>query len=355
MLTSVRFKLICVCVLTAVAPYSGTTPLLAQPSDSRASLIARSQVWTPADIPRMDLRRGPRTDDAFVPGATVACDYLDADVSGNSPKFRCRLGLGDDVKVKYGGTNGEVYGEVAATRLLWALGFGADRMYPVRVICRGCPDAIGGETLADGNRLIDPAVVERRMLATEEPPEWVPAAWSWTELDLIDEEAGGAARAHRDALKLLAAFIQHTDTKPEQQRMVCLPEPTGPPPAGRRVDACGRPFMMLNDVGLTFGRANVLNANAIGSVNLKEWAATPVWKGPEGCIANVAKSFSGTLKDPVIGEDGRRFLAGLLAQLSIAQRHDLFETARVDRRPRSPADPGSGPATVGEWVRVFNQ
>jgi hypothetical protein len=142
---------------------------------------------------------------------------------------------------------------------------------------------------------------------------------------------------------LLAAFMQHTDTKPEQQRLVCA-------------DArCERPFMMLNDVGLTFGRANLTNANATGSVNLREWEKTPVWKDGNGCVANLARSFSGTLKDPVISEDGRRFLAGLLAQLSEAQRLELFETARVDLRPRSPEDRDAAEATGRDWVRVFDK
>ena len=267
-------RLIRACVVAGLAAHAGDTSLLAQAAESRASLIARAHVWTATDIPSMDVRRGPRAQDAFAPGATVTCDYLDEDVNGNSPKFQCRVGPGDDVKVKYGGSNGEVYGEVAATRLLWTLGFGADRMYPVRVICRGCPDVIGGQLLPDGNRLVVPAVVERRMPAAELPGA-LASGWSWTELDLIDEQAGGATRAERDALKLLAAFIQHTDTKPEQQRLVCVEEgargeeagPEGPPVRrgnGADTDACERPFMMLNDVGLTFGRANVLNANAIG-------------------------------------------------------------------------------------------
>ena len=81
----------------------------------------------------------------------------------------------------------------------------------------------------------------------------------------MDPESGGAPKAQRDALKLLAVFIQHTDTKPEQQRMLCLDQ--GPRSRG----ACNRPFMMLNDVGVTFGRANRTNSNAIGSVNLAAW------------------------------------------------------------------------------------
>ena len=47
------------------------------------------------------------------------------------------------IKVKYtnGGNRGrEVYTEVAAGRFFWALGFPADRMFPVRVWCDGCSE-----------------------------------------------------------------------------------------------------------------------------------------------------------------------------------------------------------------------
>jgi len=79
-------------------------------------------------------------------------------------------------------------------------------------------------------------------------------------------------RAHRDALKLLAVFLQHTDSKPEQQRVVCLPSQRV-----RTRGSCGLPFLMINDVGLTFGRANRTNAADTGSVNLVAWRETPVW------------------------------------------------------------------------------
>ena len=119
---------------------------------------------------------------------------------------------------KIGPTNGEVYGEVAATRLLWALGFEADRMYPVRVLCRECPSRFGGRE-SSGGRLFDPAVIERTVPGSEFDKD---PGWSWTEIDSVDPALGGAPLAHRDALKLLAVFLQHTDNKPEQQRLVCL-------------------------------------------------------------------------------------------------------------------------------------
>ena len=51
------------------------------------------------------------------------------------------------------------------------------------------------------------------------------------------------------------------------------------------------------------------------------------------CVGNLPRSFTGTLKDPVISEDGREFLADLLEQLSDAQLNDMFEAARVDPEP----------------------
>ena len=275
----------------------------------------------PTNIPSMDIKAGAPEAGAFPFLATVTCDFLQKELSGRSPKFACAITKEDDLKVKYGGNNAEVYAEVAATRLLWALGFGADRMYPVRVICRGCPQTFGGTARENQESLFDPATVERKMPGREFASD---DSWSWQELDAVDESAGGAPRAHRDALKLLAVFLQHTDTKAQQQRLVCLDEA----PANAKEAACERPFMLINDVGLTFGRANRFNTNGM-AMHLVQWAATPVWKNATGCVGNLAKSFTGTLGDPQISEEGRAFLAKLLTQLSDQQLRDLFEITRV--------------------------
>jgi len=47
------------------------------------------------------------------------------------------------------------------------------------------------------------------------------------------------------------------------------------------------------------------------------------------------KSSTGTLDNPIIREEGRKFLADLLVQLTDVQLHDLFEAARFPR-PRRP-------------------
>ena len=309
----------------------------------RLEAIHRAQVWMATDIPSMDLRIGPSGAGAFAPNQLVACDYVNRRLGGRSPKFLCAVAEHDEVKVKYGRDNGEVYAEVAATRLLWALGFGADRMYPVRVECHGCPANFRGPRRAgDLPVLVEPAAIERKMpghvIETREG-----SGWAWPELDLVDESVGGAPRAHRDALRLLAALIQHTDSKPEQQRLMC---PTPDPDGMTAGDICAKPFMMLDDVGQTFGHANRFNRDAAGSVNFDGWSRAAVWSDPERCVANITKSITGTLDHPVISEDGRKFLAGLLVQLSDRQLHDLFDVARFELRSHHPTD---------DWVEAFKR
>jgi hypothetical protein len=328
-------------------------PATRPPRESQAArfaAISRAQVWSRTNIPAMNVRRGPAGPGAFAPGATVPCTYVDKDLEGKSPKFLCRVGPRDEVMVKFGRTNGEVFGEVLATRLLWALGFGADRMYPVKVLCRGCPEELEAGPRVGSSVRVDLAAIERRTPGPELDFDDGQEGWSWDQLDWANPENGGAPRAHRDALKLLAAFLQHGDNKAAQQRVLCRDtRPFGAP------DACRRPFLMISDLGLTFGRSNTWNANDEGSVNLREWERALVWKDDTGCRANLRKSFTGTLANPVISEEGRRFLAGLLTQLSAAQLRDLFTIARVTRRagPSDGEDVGLG--TINEWVEAFRE
>jgi hypothetical protein len=343
----------------------------------RLDAIRGAQVWTATDIPSMDVNVGPKASDGFAAGDRVTCDYVQhSKGSGSTPKFRCKTADGDELKVRYGDRNGEVYAQVAASRLLWALGFGANRMVPVKVSCRGCPwDPFATEHKEAGQPeaiLFDPATIDIKMEGKTLEAK-LDEGWAWPELDKVDEKAGGAPLAERDALKLLAVMIQHTDSKGSNQRLLCLDkefakaekksakkadgskadESAAAEPAATAevaVDApekCAHPFMMLTDVGKTFGRANAGNRDEPGAVNFKAWSRSPVWKDPEkpGCVGNLPGSMSGTLDNPRISEDGRKFLADLLAKLTDSQLHDLFTVSRFTRR-----DPS---ATVDDWVNAF--
>jgi len=321
----------------------------AVPSRTYRALLERSEVWNPSRISEMNMRTGPAEKDGFEPLATVRCKYKEEEMGGKTPKFTCELPGGDDIKVKYGRDNGEVYAEVAATRLLWALGFGSDRMYPVKVECTGCPPELAKTDAGakiDGKVIrFDYAAIERKMDGEEIESEQGPG-WSWQDLDVI-KPAAPHGRAHRDALKLLAVMLQHTDTKREQQRLVCLDKGVGDDEDD--LAACVKPFMLISDLGKTFGKANAFNADAPGSVNLKAWSETQVWVGKSGCTGNLHPSVTGTLDDPRISEAGRKFLADLLAQLTKDQLRDVFDVARfADRNAGTDAQ-----ADVQAWVNAF--
>jgi len=318
--------------------------------EERQDVVKRASVWSPTDIAAIDFKVGPEAKGSFKSNEWVACEYKeDKSPTGHSPKFECETTPGHEVKVKYGPRNAEVFGEVLSTRLFWALGFPADRMYPVRVRCHGCPgDPKQDRVPSDGTVEFDPAAIERKLpgRAMETKTD---SGWKWSELENIDPAAGAGAKAQRDALKLLAAFVQHTDSKSANQRVLC--------PEGEELGqtGCRHPILMVNDLGLTFGQAGLLIQNK-NSVSLDSWAKLGVWKEGPGCVAHLSGSLTGSLTNPKISEAGRAFLAGLLVQLSDAQLRDLFDSARVKRRSSDPSgDPEKDgpPASVGAWVTAF--
>src|SRR5262249_24359234 len=151
------------------------------------------------------------------------------------------------------------------------------------------------------------------------------------------------------ALKLLAAFIQHSDSKPSNQRIVC--------PQGQVVGrtGCRTPVLMIQDLGITFGEATALNKNR-HAVSIVRWSQVPVWKDPANCVAELTGSLTGTLKNPRISEAGRAFLASLLVQLTDTQLRDLFDAAHVTERSIDPSRDLDGPrATVDDWVDAFKR
>src|SRR5688572_16018481 len=114
-------------------------------SAERDAALKAARVWFAPKVPIRSAdfsvnTPGPKGFDA---NADVDCRFSLEPIGGMTPKFYCTLPDGDTVKVKYGEKplpNGEVPAEIAATRLLAALGFPVDRMNRVRSVrCKGCP------------------------------------------------------------------------------------------------------------------------------------------------------------------------------------------------------------------------
>jgi hypothetical protein len=296
---------------------------------ARQEALRRAIIWQspPVPIESADLTSTPEG----VPD-DLHCRFKVDDVGGMTPKFECQLRGGEVVKVKYAGA--EPYGEVAATRLLRALGFGADRVdLARRVRCYGCPrfpfpvlkvvTLVGADRLFERGLDFDTAIdfewaaVERRhgQLAIETGEV---EGWAFHELARVPT----ASRTHRDALMLMAVFLAHWDNKADNQRLLCLG-------GRRRTDGrCLRPLAMLQDVGGTFGPRKT---------DLSGWRSAPIWRDRATCTVSMATLPHGgaTFVDTAVTEQGRRFLASLLTRLTKDQIEALFRAARFDQHDGS--------------------
>jgi len=313
--------------------------------DERLAALRKARVWK---APKQPIATASLAPEAAL--GIVECRFREVDLHGTTPKFNCVADTGGDFRVKYG-MGSEIPAEAAATKLLTILGFGADIVTLVeRLRCFGCPpDPFLTTKVADAThtkplleRVVDKDDFrEYEWVATERKFPARPIetkdeeGWAFFELDTIDP-ASGAPLAHVDALRLLAVFLAHWDNKAANQRLVCLTKdwPEGTP--------CRDPFLMLQDVGATFGPKKA---------NLDGWRAAAVWEDRASCTVSMRDHPYGgsTFKSRRISEGGRRFLADLLTQLTDRQMAELFAGARFDERRNILKD--SRP--VSDWVRVF--
>jgi hypothetical protein len=354
----------------------------------RIEAIRASLLFTPKAVGDADILAGPPQDPKqfqFHPDDKVSCDFdkPGSQMGGKTPKFSCKITKVESsngqvqvltaqmdeepVKVKFGAADKEIYAEVVSTRLMWALGYYADAWFPVKVECNNCPSDPESGSGSKATRTYDAATIVRKYsghkmyeLGKEEQ------GWSWKELD----DNNGRPISEKDGLKLLGAFLQHSDNKPPQQRLVC---------DGVKVDQSTQPFtttcqeskMIVQDVGATFGSGGLFTSNSTAKMNLHEWSGEELWKktGKPGmseadcpvCQARLKKSLTATdgLSDPTISEEGRRFLGGLMCQLTDAQIGNLFKAARVAEMPEYHASDGSfkqglDEATIQkQWIEAF--
>jgi hypothetical protein len=318
--------------------------------DLRTMAVRQARVIPPAGGAAWDFSSNPPDPGGQLSQPIVRCRYVDGPARGTTPKFDCVLPDGEVVKVKYGHT-GEIHAELAATRLLTALGFGADRMYLVpRVRCYGCVrtpfytvwaldylrarDVVTRSVPEDRYTDFEWAAVERRFDGVEIEGQREDG-WAWYEFEPIDPTRG-ANRAERDALRLAALLLAHWDNKAPNQRLLCLAEAAAAP------QACPRPFAMIQDLGASFGP---------NKMNLEHWKAAPIWADASRCTVSM-RQFpynGGTFPDTSISEEGRQLIVRQLSSFSEPQLVKLFTATRFPEFAG-----GTGPAADPHaWAATF--
>ena len=359
---------------------------------ARTGYLAHARMWSdPGSQSPDEIITGPT--DVFPYSAADALSGLDCTfvtpgqgLGGKSAKFVCATSEGRTLRVKYWDReqargNREVFAVVAATRLLWALGFDALPALPMNLRCDRCPS---NPMTGDGPRSSRPYVAEMSVYPPRGP--WILSredrdqGWSWRELDeaikgLPQGPERTRQRTHFDALTLLAVFMQHGDRKPEQQALYCA-APVDMAAGDRQIakavglgailverrdsPACSSPAVVIVDAGVTFGGAGRTSSGQTATMNLDEWRSKTVFKADESaeCHGRLTVSLAAGRHgdgDPEISEDGRRFLLEQLHRLTPAHVRAIFTAARVDLLPRSTPAAASGTATIAidEWVAAF--
>lgn len=269
--------------------------------------------------------------------------------------------------------------ETAASRLLRALGFGADIMYPVEVICDNCPLdpwtattklRRGSEPALAGYRAMvrtgigglgtfrsvrdQRTTIRYPMAAIERKPSKYklenPNSEGWTFAELLsllpEGEKGMEEKIHREGLVTILGMLQHADSKAEQQRIICEKEDIEETSNGA---ICTKPRLMVHDLGFTFGSGWSLLPLKFSKMNAKDWQKKGLWSGrPENCILSVneVQPDNPTLRDTSVSNEGRAFAACLLDQLTTNQIREIFETSRVDKWDMNSA-------SLDEWTSVM--
>jgi hypothetical protein len=272
--------------------------------------------------------------------------------SGTTPKFHCSVpGNVDDkgdlirykVKPHFKGQtrdkrNGEVYGEFLSSRFSKALGFFADDEWVADVTCPDCEKALTKPFQGTPWSPFQPAAGIELSLAKGIDVECNGKASAALAGSLQKLLQNGAPRAEIDAFKLWLAFIDHGDTKTDNQKFACLK--TGKNPDGSRTCEPGEAVFYVSDMGSTFGY----------STSSEKKATLAVWKGKDpirvsgGHCTTTAKSIG----DTSISEQGRELLARGLQRLLDAERSEQMITA-VFRASRN-AERDQPPE---EWTAEF--
>ena len=372
------------------------------------------------DIPNKDLFKGP--DDNFFNAANfpgieeggaipITCVFDEETANPNDPpggktaKFGC-IYKGKSIKVKYDPAlsvqeptgckvpltaNAGLYGEIVATRLMWALGFKVDNMYPTKVTCENCPIDPWGyirkkakildfkdnaikqicpegkfaagkrpETRHEGPFVFFPSATEGK-IAGEAIITNVKEGWSFKEI--FDENASYSQFPkkkkrqiiHREALAVFMAFLSHADSKEDNQRLVCLDK------KDKSARSCDKPFLMVHDPGNVMGRgwAPMQNmwegqkATSTIKLDLSRWVKSSPWKDGNSskCTIHVNSHINGTLENQTVSAEGVNFLKSLVSMLSKEQIIDAFKVALIHFAPVS--ERNSVPPDAEKWGNAF--
>ena len=324
-------------------------------SEARAQAERTAKVWQQPDpgydpVLGYNPTSGPRAGSPTVDSAGRAKAFncvaakKENEGTGTTPKFYCTVPgavneNGEPIRYKikphFKGQskdkrNGEVYGEFLSSRFSKALGFFADDEWVADVTCPDCEKSLNKGFQGAPFSPFQPAAGIELPLG------------KGIDVDCNDKDSGtiagslskllqaGSPRAEIDAFKLWLAFIDHGDTKADNQKFSCLDAKKNAD--GSRTCKPGQAVYYVSDMGSTFGYSSASESKA----RLKNWQGKDPIKVSGGRCTTTAKSVG----DTSISEGGRVLLASGLQKLLDAEKTDgritkVFRASRNDERDQA--------------------
>jgi hypothetical protein len=363
-LNSSRTALLVLCVLLTGLPAAAQKRCFTR--ETRAQAERSAKVWHDPDPgydpvlgynPTTGARTGapPADDNGLSLPLRCVANKDENPGSGTTPKFHCSVpGVVDKdgapirykVKPHFKGQekekrNGEIYGEFLSSRFSQALGFFADDEWVADVTCPDCEKSLTRGFQGTRFSPFQPAAGIELSLGRGLDANCDGKDSGSLEDSLEKLTKGGAPRAEIDAFKLWLAFIDHGDTKANNQRYACLNSTK----IGDRELTCDEPVFYVSDMGSTWGYSSASEKKA----RLENWLGKDPLRVKDGhCTAN-AKSIG----DATISEAGRQLLAGGLQRLLDAEKSNQTIT-RVFRASRNQERDAAPEAWTAEFTRKAN-
>jgi hypothetical protein len=182
----------------------------------------------------------------------------------------------------------EVFTELAAGRILWALGFPADHVYPVASVnCVGCTASPFESNLEQNTAALTAAPSVFRMVTVERDIPWSEIdpendeTWSWQ--DVARYYADGTwtqqQKIEYDAYRLALGLFNYHNAIDVQNRVACAEFKEGA--SNPRI--CTKPYIFVQDLGSTFGKPKgfIFGTNPRG--DFAAWQSQTVFKNASSC------------------------------------------------------------------------
>lgn len=259
----------------------------------------------------------------------------------------------------------EVFTTLAASRIMWILGFPADSVYPAAAAsCIGCGSDPFGNKLTDNKASLKDAPAVFKIVSAERELPWDEInpdddeTWSWTDTAKYysDGEWSHKQKVEFDAYRLALGLIHYHNALPQQNRLDCAEWGQS---ADGQPKVCSKPVIYVHDLGSTFGKKrsgfDLFGTNPRGSFDA--WKPQTVFVNPGNCELRAT-----LLGDKQVLKEAQDLMVQRLARLDRETVKSIFRVARFNmmdqkqvHRLRSSGAQNVDEAALDEWTDVFLQ